>query len=255
MIPAYTPDELFNVCASLKKSGCVGCLISGGCLPNGAVPLEGFIDAIARIKLELGLTVVVHTGIVNDRVAKKLKEARIDAALIDIIGSNETIREIYRLDAGIEDYDKSLKALHDAGVPLVPHLLVGIHYGKLRGEYKALQMISKYSPAAVIVIALMPIPGTPMESVEPPAPKDIAKVLATTRLMLPKTPLVLGCARPVGEHRVATDIIAVKAGVNAIAFPSEEAIDLAKSMGLDVTFSPMCCSQIYEDVKTGKFIK
>jgi len=43
----------------------------------------------------------------------------------------------------------------------------------------------------------------------------------------------------------------VKAGVNAIAFPAEEAVQLAESLGLEITFSSLCCSQIFEDVKLG----
>jgi uncharacterized radical SAM superfamily protein len=54
--------------------------------------------------------------------------------------------------------------------------------------------------------------------------------------------------RPTGKHRTRTDTLAVEAGVNAIAFPEEEAIRLAESMGLKMTFSLKCCSQIYEDI-------
>jgi len=255
MIPATSPDSLINTCKKLKERGSVGCLISGGCLPDGSVPLDGFTDAIAQVKRDLDLTIVVHTGIISDSTARKLKNAGIDAALIDIIGSNETIRKIYHLNAKVEDYDKSLKALSDSGISLVPHVLVGLHYGTLKGELKSLEIISKYKPAAVIVIVLMPIRGTPMEDIVPPTPEDITKVLVTAKLMMPTTPLVLGCARPVGEHRILTDILAVKAGVNAIAFPAEDAIQFAKAMGLTATFSPICCSQIFADLMPSKFNK
>jgi len=96
----------------------------------------------------------------------------------------------------------------------------------------------------------MPIHGTPMENVKPPAPEDIAKVLTTARIMMPKTPIVLGCMRPKGKHKAETDTLAVRAGVNAIAFPAEEAIRLAESMGLEIAFSSLCCSQIFEDVNS-----
>lgn len=248
MIPAPTPAELMNVCKDLKERGCIGLLISGGCLPDGSVPLGRFIGTMSKIKRDLGLKIVAHTGLVNDETAGRLKEAGIDAALIDIIGSRETISDVYQLDAGVEDYDRSLRALYRAGIPLAPHVLVGLHYGKLKGEFQALKMISKYNPAALIVIALTSIKGTTMENVEPPPPGDIIKVLIGARLMMPTTPLVLGCVRPKGKHRVETDALAVKAGVNAIAFPTRAAVDLAESIGLAVTFSPLCCSQIFEDL-------
>lgn len=249
MLPAVTPEQLVNLCTRLKQKGTIGCLISGGCLPDGSVPLGRFIDAIAEVKRDLGLTVIVHTGVVDVSVAKRLKEAGVDAALIDIIGSDETIKEIYQLNMGVQDFDRSLKTLHESGIPLVPHVLVGLHYGKLKGEFKALQMISKYEPSAVIVIALMPIHGTPMKDVSPPTSTDIAKVLAMARLMMPNTPLVLGCMRPKGKSKGEIDVLAVEAGVNAIAFPAKEAIELAESLSLEISFSSLCCSQIYEDIR------
>jgi uncharacterized radical SAM superfamily protein len=106
-------------------------------------------------------------------------------------------------------------------------------------------MIARYKPSALVVIAFMPIHGTAMAEVKPPQPTDIAKVTATARLMFPETPLVLGCMRPKGKHRAETDILALKAGVNAIAFPSEEAIKYAENERYEVSFSSYCCSQIY----------
>ena len=191
---------------------------------------------------------MIHTGIIETTTAKKLKKAGVDAALIDIIGSDQTIREVYRLEVSVEDYDKSLSALQKSGIPFVPHLLVGIHYGKLKGELQALKMISNYSPSAIIMIAFMPIHGTPMEKEKPPDPADIAKVLVTAKLIMPKIPIALGCMRPKGKHRTITDTLAVKAGIDAIAFPDEKAIKLAESLGLEISFSPICCSQIFVDL-------
>jgi len=249
MLPAQSPQRLVKVCRDIKAKGGLGCLISGGCLPDGSVPLDRFVDAVAEVKKTLGLTVVVHTGVIDAKLAGRLADAGVDAALIDIIGSDETIREIYQLNVSVADYDRSLRVLHESGIPLVPHVLVGLHYGKLKGEFEAIEMISKYTPSAVIVIALMPIHGTTMETATPPKPADIARVLAASRLMLPKTPLVLGCMRPKGKHRTETDMLAVKAGVNAIAFPAERAIEQAESMHMETSFSSFCCSQVYDDLK------
>lgn len=251
MYPATTPQKLLDLCKDLKNKGAAGFLLSGGCQPDGSVPLDRFITTIGKIKKELGLVTVVHTGIVNKQSAQELKNAGVDATLIDIIGSDETIREIYQLNAKVADYEQSLANLAKADIPLVPHVLVGLHYGKLNGELQALKMIGKYNPSAVIVISFMPIRGTKMEKVEPPSPMDIGRVLIAARLMMPKTPVVLGCMRPKGMHKTETDTLAVKAGANAIAFPAEAAVKLAERLGYRISFSPMCCSQIYVDVKQG----
>src|SRR5208337_3335084 len=43
MHSAVSPEELYDLCVKLKQDGAQGCLISGGCLPNGSVPLDGFV--------------------------------------------------------------------------------------------------------------------------------------------------------------------------------------------------------------------
>jgi hypothetical protein len=93
----------------------------------------------------------------------------------------------------------------------------------------------------------MPIHGTAMEKIMPPKPADIARVTAIARLMFPKTPLILGCMRPKGRARAETDILALKAGVDAIAFPSEEAVKFAEKKGWKMAFSSYCCAQMYLD--------
>ncbi len=255
MHPANTPSKLFQLCSDLKQNGASGCLVSGGCLPDGSVPLKQFISTIEKIKRELGLTVFVHTGIIDATTATALKTAEVDAALIDIIGSDETIRKVYNLNVTVKDYAKSLKALHVAGLNFVPHVIVGLHDGKLKGEFHALKMILSAEPSAIVVIAFMPIHGTVMAEVKPPQPADIAKVTATARLMFPKTPLVLGCVRPKGKHRAETDILALKAGANAIAFPSEETIKYAEKQGWELSFSSYCCAQIYVDAASRRTSK
>jgi uncharacterized radical SAM superfamily protein len=247
MHPVQTPETLFALATELKHAGAVGCLISGGCLPDGSVPLTPFIPAIRKIKRELGLTVFVHTGIIDPAAATALKRAGADAALIDIIGSDETIKKIGNLNVTAEDYAASLNALQQARFNFVPHVIVGLDDGELKGELHALRIIAAAKPSALVIIAFMPIHGTEMAKVKPPTPADIAKVTATARLMLPKTPLVLGCVRPKGRHRAETDVLALKAGADAIAFPSEEAVKHAMEQGYKLSFSQFCCAQIYAD--------
>ncbi len=246
MIPAQSPEKLVEVCSKIRRRGAVGCLISGGCLPNGSVPILKFAESIAEVKRKLGLTIVVHTGLIDFETAKILKEAGVDAVSIDIIGSEETIKEIYHLNASVKRYAESLEALKRAGIPFTPHVLVGLHYGELRGEFEALKIISKYDPSALILIVFFPIKGTKMEFIKPPPPEAVINVLTEARFMMPKVPIALGCARPKGKHRIITDVLAVEAGVNAIAFPSVEAIEKAKKMGLKISFFQVCCSEIYK---------
>ena len=137
----------------------------------------------------------------NLETAVSLKEAQIDAALIDVIGSEETIKKTYNLNVTPKDYADSLEALDRSGLNFVPHVIVGLNEGKLDGELEALKMISRVKPSALVIIAFMPIHGTAMAKTPPPKPVDIAKVASAARLMFPETPLILGCMRPKGAMR------------------------------------------------------
>ena len=248
MQPTETPEKLFEAAMKLKPLGSIGCLVSGGCTSTGSVPLGKFIPVMAKMKCDLGLTVIVHTGIIDYPTSAALKSAGVDAALIDIVGSDETIKQVCHLNLTAKDYENSLKALNDARLNFVPHVIVGLQNGKLQGEFQALKMIAGFEPSALVVIAFMPIRGTMMEAVKPPSPSDIARVIAAARLMFPKTPLALGCMRPKGKLRHETDCLSLQAGVDAIAFPSGEAIRYAEEQGYETAFSPYCCSQIFVDV-------
>jgi len=249
MHPAITPQTLFELGVKLKQNGAKGVLISGGCLSDGSVPIDKFIPVIGRFKRELGLTVFVHTGIIKSETASALKEVGIDAALIDVIGSTGTFTKAYNLSVTSQDYGDSLMELHKAKLPLVPHVIVGLNDGKLDGEFAALQIIAQVKPSAIVIIAFMPIHGTPMAKTPPPKPLKIAKVIAVARTMFPKTPIVLGCMRPKGELRNSTDLLALKAGVDGVAFPSESAVEYAKNKGFNSVFSSYCCAQMYLDLK------
>lgn len=248
MIPATNARKLLKVCTKIKEKGGKGCLISGGALRDGSVPLMRFIPTIRRVKRELGLNVVVHTGIVYPKLAEALAEAGIDAAMIDVVGSNETLQRVYHLNVTEQIFDRSLSLLERSKIPIVPHIVVGLHYGKLRGEKNALKIVSRHKLAALIIVALMPLEKTPMENVKPPQPIDVARVILAARFMTQRVPVMLGCARPWGKHRSETDILAIKAGVNGIAYPSEEGYSFANKVGFKIRFSEECCALTYRDL-------
>jgi uncharacterized radical SAM superfamily protein len=243
MNPALTPEMLYDLGAKLKAKGAKGVLVSGGCLPDGSVPLDRFVPVLAKFKSEMGLTVFVHTGIITEKTAFALKEVGVDAALIDVIGSAETISKVYNLNFSVQDYASSLVALQKAGLRFVPHVIVGLNDGRLDGEYAALQLISSVQPNAVVIIAFMPIQGTKMAQTSPTKPLDIARVAASARVMFPTVPLLLGCMRPKGKARTQTDVYALQAGVDGVAFPSVEAIEYSKKRSV-VTYSSYCCAQL-----------
>lgn len=231
--------------------GNTGCLISGGSQRDGTIPWHNFISAIKTVKETTNLFISVHSGIIDFRTAEKLKNAGVDQALIDVIGNEETFKKMYHVNFGIAKIEESLYALRSVNIPIIPHIVVGLDYGRIKGEYNAIEIIKRYNPEVLVIVALMPLPGTSMEYTLPPSPQEIAKIIATARLEITDVPISLGCARERANPLI--DIIAVDCGVNRIAIPSEEAIKKAQEYGLDIIWKKTCCSVSIkaEEVKNG----
>ncbi|RLD17520.1 MAG: radical SAM protein [Bacteroidetes bacterium] len=243
MLPLQKKEGLFNMCKRLAENGTTGVLISGGSRKSGEVPLDKHIDDIARIKSELGLNVMVHTGLIlEDSQAKMLKDADVDGVALDIIGSNETIRDVYHLDKTIDDFDRSLELLSSYDLSLRPHIILGLHYGKMLGEYAALDMIAKYNVDALIIVILTPLTDTAMWGVEPPATDEVIEFFGKARVQMPNTHILLGCARPLGEYKRIVDMGAIVNGINGIAYPAEGVIEHSISMGLKPLYFEDSCS-------------
>lgn len=237
----YVGSTLFELCARLAERGARGVLISGGNDAQGRVPLHKHIPDIVRVRRELGLVVRVHPGLPDAATCAGLAEAGIDGAMVDIIGDRDTIHDVYHLDASPEDYEAALARLERAGVPTVPHIIVGLHYGQLRGEWRALEMIARHPPKMLALIILTPLRGTPMADVRPPALVEVGRFFEMARLALPITPIVLGCERPLGEYKRAVDRLAIDAGFNGIAYPADRTVAYASGQDLRPAFINACC--------------
>jgi len=240
MIPADDPDALFEKCLALERTGCCGVLISGGCDRDGCLPWEPFLPAIRAVKEKTRLFISVHAGFIRENDAAGLKQAGVDQALVDVIGDDETLQRVYHVPFGVERIAAGLEALQTAGVPIVPHIVCGIDYGRMRGEQKALDIVAPFKVEQVVVLSLMGIPATPVQRVDPPRAEAVAELIALARFKLPETLISLGCARPRGSRRL--EVLAVDAGVNRMALPSDEAVERARSYGLDIRYQKTCCS-------------
>ena len=242
MIHAASPEELISICHRLDRKGEIGCLLTGGSRCDGSLPWDEFIPAIKEIKETTDLFLSIHSGILDQRTARELKAAGIDQALMDVLAVDETIKEVFHADYGVGDIDASMRALTSAGIPIVPHIIVGLNEWRISGELKAISMIEDLptKPQAVVVVSFMPLPGTPMAGTVPPHHLDIARILAACRIRMPDTPLYLGCARDRGNADI--DCTALRCGVNGIVLPSDPAIEMAKDYELDVHWKQTCCS-------------
>ncbi len=242
MISVRMGENLFDVAAKLKAGGSEGLLVSGGSTKGGGVPLERHLRHVRRIKEELGMTVIAHSGVVSPRLAEALAVSGVDGVMLDIIGSDETIRDVYHLELTTEDFDRSLRLLSDASMRIIPHIILGLHYGQFLGEYRALEMISQYPVSTLIIVILTPLVSTPMEHVIPPSVEEVSGFFGQARRAMPDTRINLGCARPMGAIKAELDQAAIDLGLNGMAYPAEGTIAYAVAKGLEPKLYEWCCS-------------
>ncbi len=240
MLHASTPEELVALCLDLAARGRHGVLISGGCDLSGRLPWARFIPAVAEIKRRTGLFVSIHSGLLGRREAFGLKQAGVDQALIDVIGDDETFQKMYHVSLGVNRITDAMIALRDAGVPMTPHIVCGLDYGRITGEKQAVEMIAGFEIEQLVIVSLMPIPGTPVRRVIPPPAEAVADIIVEARMKMPSARISLGCARERGNSLLET--LAVDAGVNRMALPSDAAVRRAKSYHLEIRYQKTCCS-------------
>ena len=134
------------------------------------------------------------------------------------------------------------RASRQSGLQLAPHIVVGLHYGRIKGEEEALQMVSRYDPAVLVFVVLTALKGTPMAGINPPSPLEVARLIAKARLLMPHVPISLGCERPRNKDGTELEKLALRAGITRMAVWSEEALEDASRLGLSPRFQPTCCS-------------
>lgn len=243
MIPATSPEILEREVRRIAGERHLrGFLLSGGSNRRNEIPYARYWPTIARLKRDLpGIEVAVHTGLIDAPRARAMSEASVDLAMIDIIGADETVREVYNLDRPVADFEASLAALCGAGLRVAPHIVIGLHFGQILGERRALDICLRHPIAALVLVVIMPQPGQDRRFVAPD-PDAVGRFFLEARQAAPDLPVTLGCARPHGMARRRMDAYAVMAGLDAIAFPSDGAIVLARALGRPISLDPTCCA-------------
>ncbi len=239
------PDELLNSCRGFADEGAVGFLLSGGCDKNGAMlNLRKLLPVVKLIKKETDLVVKLHTGLVDKELAEDIVAAGVDIASVEVVGSNETIQEIFDFNATVDSYADTLQNLEAAGMPyIVPHVCIGLHYGELKGEFHALEVIKNFcDPSLLVLIIFRPTKGTILEQCKIPSADDVSTVVEKAKELFPEKDVSLGCIRPRARFREEIELAALKAGVTRMEIPSKNTLRCANEMGYTIKKIHACCA-------------
>ncbi|MHA1914232.1 MAG: radical SAM protein [Promethearchaeota archaeon] len=249
--------DLERFLMNLHKNNGIGALISGGSDLDGSVPLLNFLDTIKKVKEETNLIINTHTGLLNEDTAKKLAEAGVDIISFDINMDEDVLSNIYHLDIELDEYKRAINLLTKYKLNIVPHVCVGLYYGKLHKEIESLKFIKDtlINPPLIVVIVLIP-PKNSKVRFETPQPEAIAKAIALIRFIFPTTEISLGCMRPRGNIKIEVEKYALRAGITRIEIPSKSTLNWLKKQTPATQFKyySACCAipNVYENFAESK---
>ncbi len=243
MIPATNPGMLDEKVRHLiETQGLNGFLLSGGSNRKNEIAYGRYLPIVEKLKVDYPeLKIAVHSALLDERRAKDMESAGVDTVMMDVIGANETITEVYKLDRPVEDFETTLAALCSTQMEVTPHIVIGLHYGRILGEANALDIVSRYDITALVLVVIMPFYAKPGTFVTP-ATEDVGRIFLEARERLPDRQVLLGCARPPGMHKRVTDAYAIMAGLDGIAFPADGAVSVAHTIGRPFEQAHSCCS-------------
>lgn len=246
MLAARTADDLWRVVNEQIDAGARGMLLTGGSNHRDEVEYGPFYPTIRRIKdAHPDFRIAVHTALVDRDTARRMEDSGLDVAMLDIIGAQDTIQQVYHLKRPVADFEASLAYLNETSMKVVPHIVLGLHYGHLLGEWNALEIVARNRPDALVLVVIMPFYAAPGTFVTPDM-HEVGRMFLESRARLADKKVLLGCARPAGMHKRVTDAYAVMAGLDGIAFAAEGAVAVADMVGRRFEQEHSCCS-----IKTG----
>ena len=182
---------------------------------NDGSQLNSVLEMIKEVK-SLGLEACVTLGSISLSQAKKLKKAGLDAYNHNIDTSPEFYKKIISTRT-FEERLETIKNVSDAGISVCCGGIIGM--GETwddRAKMLEVLVNLKPQPESVPLNALVPVKGTPLENQPLINPLEMVRMVATTRILLPKTRVRLSAGRKKFSNE--TQLLCLLAGANSIFY-------------------------------------
>ncbi len=182
---------------------------------NDGSQLNSVLEMIKEVK-SLGLEACVTLGSISLPQARKLKKAGLDAYNHNIDTSPEFYKKIISTRT-FEERLETIKNVSDAGISVCCGGIIGM--GETwddRAKMLEVLVNLKPQPESVPLNALVPVKGTPLENQPLIEPLEMVRMVATTRILLPKTRVRLSAGRKKFSNE--TQLLCLLAGANSIFY-------------------------------------
>lgn len=212
-----TSDDVMPHAEAARANGstrfCMGAAWKG--VRDGEQKFEQMLETIREVS-KLGMEVCVTLGQLSDKEAVRLREAGVTAYNHNIDTSPEHYKNIVTTHT-FEDRLNTIGAVQRAGMSVCCGGIIGMGENE-NDRLRMLEVLCGFDPPpeSVPINCLMPIPGTPLEACPPVDIFELIRLIATTRIVLPKAKVRLSA----GRTRLSREAQAMCyfAGANSIFF-------------------------------------
>ncbi len=163
---------------------------------------------------DMGLEVCCTMGMLREDQALRLKEAGCTVYNHNLDTSREFYHEIITTRT-YEDRLQTLKNVRNAGLEVCAGGILGMGE-TTEDRLKLLKELADLDPhpESVPINALVPVPGTPLENQEPVSSFDFVRIVATARILMPRSIVRLSAGRT--EMNAETQALCFLAGANSL---------------------------------------
>jgi len=190
---------------------CMGAAWTG--VRKGTSQFEEVKEMIRDVS-DLGMEVCVTLGKLGEDEAGELADAGVTAYNHNIDTSPEHYPNIVSTHT-FEDRIETIGHVQEAGMKLCCGGILGMGEGK-EDRLRVLEVLASFDPQpeSVPINQLVPIPGTPLEDAPPLDSFDLVRMVATARIILPKSKVRLSAGRT--NMTRETQALCYFAGANSI---------------------------------------
>jgi biotin synthase len=223
-------DAVLTAARSARANGstrfCMGAAWKG--VRDGEAKFEQVLEAIREVS-KLGMEVCVTLGQLSLAEARKLKEAGVTAYNHNLDTSPEFYPSIITTHT-FEDRVNTIRAVQQAGMDVCCGGIIGMGES-VHDRLRMIEVLTTFDPPpeSVPINCLMAMPGTPLEDQPPVDVFELVRLIAVTRIALPRAKVRLSA----GRTRLSREAQALCffAGANSIFYGDK--LLTAKNPGAD----------------------